>query len=102
LGAVPEAGWMVSADVAGSFVYGTLTVLLLLVAERLGLGDGGYGYLLAGLGLGGIAGATLAGRLGPLAGRRSTLAAALVLMAGPLPLLAAPTHAVGAIPPRGA
>jgi MFS family permease len=97
LRAVPEAGWIVSADVAGSFVYGTLTVLLLLVAERLGLGAGGYGYLLAGLGLGGIAGASLAGRLGPLAGQRSTLAAALVLMAAPLPVLALTTSIVAAI-----
>jgi MFS family permease len=97
LRAVPEAGWIVSADVAGSFVYGTQTVLLLLVAERLGLGAGGYGYLLAGLGLGGIAGATLAGRLGPVAGRRSTLAAALVLMAAPLPVLALTTSVVAAI-----
>jgi MFS family permease len=88
LRAVPEAGWIVSADVAGSFVYGAQTVLLLLVAERLGLGAGGYGYLLAGLGLGGVAGATFGGRLGPLAGRRSTLVAALVLMALPLPVLA--------------
>jgi MFS family permease len=97
LRAVPEAGWIVSADVAGSFVYGAQTVLLLLVAERLGLGAGGYGYLLAGLGLGGIAGATLAGRLGPVAGRRSTLAAALVLVAAPLPVLALTTSAVAAI-----
>ncbi len=97
LRAVPEAGWIVSADVAGSFVYGAQTVLLLLVAERLGLGAGGYGYLLAGLGLGGIAGARLAGRLGPVAGRRSTLAAALVLVAAPLPVLALTTSAVAAI-----
>jgi MFS family permease len=97
LRAVPDAGWIVSADVAGSFVYGAQTVLLLLVAERLGLGAGGYGYLLAGLGLGGIAGATLAGRLGPAAGRRSTLVAALVLVAAPLPVLALTTSAFTAI-----
>ncbi len=94
---VPEAGWIVSADVAGSFVYGAQTVLLLLVAERLGLGTGGYGYLLAGLGLGGIAGATLAGRLGTVAGRRSTLSAALVLVAAPLPVLALADSPVAAI-----
>lgn len=97
LRAVSEAGWIVGADVAGSFVYGAQTVLLLLVAERLGLGAGGYGYLLAGLGLGGIGGATLAGRLGPAAGRRSTLAVALVLVALPLPVLAITTSAVAAI-----
>ncbi len=97
LAAVREAGWIVGADTAGSLVYGAQTVLLLLVAERLGLGAGGYGYLLAGLGLGGIAGATLAGRLGPAAGRRSTLAAALVLVALPLPVLAVTTSAIVAI-----
>jgi len=95
--AAPEAGWIVSADVAGSFVYGALTVLLLLVAERLGLGAGGYGYLLAGLGLGGIAGATVAGRLGSVAGRRSTLAAALVVMAAPVLVLAVATSPLAAI-----
>jgi len=97
LRAVPEAGWIVGADVAGSFVYGAQTVLLLLVAERLGLGAGGYGYLLAGLGLGGIAGATLAGRLGAAAGRRSTLAGGLALVALPLPLLAVTSSVVVAI-----
>jgi len=97
LRAVREAGWIVGADIAGSFVYGSQTVLLLLVAERLGLGASGYGYLLAGLGLGGIAGATLAGRLGPVAGRPSTLAAALVLVAAPLPVLALATSPVAAI-----
>ena len=37
LRAAPEAGWMVSADTAASLVYGAQTVLLLLVAGRLGL-----------------------------------------------------------------
>jgi MFS family permease len=97
LKAAPEAGWMVSADVAGSFVYGAQTVLLLLVAGRLGLGADGYGYLLAAQGLGGIAGATLAGRLGPAAGRRSTLAAALAMIALPLPILALTTSVAVAI-----
>ncbi|HTU94891.1 MAG TPA: MFS transporter [Solirubrobacteraceae bacterium] len=97
LKAAPEAGWMVSADVAGSLVYGAQTVLLLLVAVRLHLGAGGYGYLLAAQGLGGIAGASLAGRLGPVGGRRSTLAAALVMVALPLPILAITTNAAVAI-----
>jgi MFS family permease len=97
LRAAPEAGWMVSADVAGSLVYGAQTVLLLLVAARLGLGASGYGYLLAAQGAGGIAGATLAGRLGPAAGRRSTLAAALTMVALPLPVLAITTSAAVAI-----
>ncbi len=97
LRAAPEAGWMVSADVAGSLVYGAQTVLLLLVAARLGLGASGYGYLLAAQGAGGIAGATLAGRLGPAAARRSTLAVALTMVALPLPVLAMTTSVVVAI-----
>lgn len=89
----PEAGWMVSADTAGSFVYGAQTVLLMAVAGRLGLHAAGYGYLLAAQGAGGILGATIAGRLGHAATRRSTLAAALAMVAAPLPLLAV-THSV--------
>jgi MFS family permease len=89
----PEAGWMVGADAAGSVVYGAQTVLLLAVAERLGLHAAGYGYLLAAQGAGGILGATIAGRLGAHASKRTTLAAALVLVGGPLPLLAV-THSV--------
>jgi MFS family permease len=89
----PEAGWMVSADTAGSLVYGAQTVLLLAIANRLGLHAAGYGYLLAAQGLGGIAGATLAGRLGAAAEKRSTLAVALLMVGGPLPFLAL-THSV--------
>jgi MFS family permease len=89
----PEAGWMVSADTAGSLVYGSQTVLLLAIANRLGLHAAGYGYLLAAQGLGGIVGATVAGRLGRAAEKRSTLALALLMVAGPLPLLAF-THSV--------
>jgi MFS family permease len=89
----PEAGWMVSADTAASLVYGSQTVLLLAIANRLGLHAAGYGYLLAAQGLGGIAGATVAGRLGTAAEKRTTLAAALLLVGGPLPFLAF-THSV--------
>jgi MFS family permease len=107
LRAAPEAGWMVSADTAASLVYGAQTVLLLLVAGRLGLGADGYGYLLAAQGAGGIAGATLAGRLGRAAGARATLAAALAMVALPLPILAVTTSvgvalAVGVVGGAGA
>ena len=107
LRAAPEAGWMVSADTAASLVYGAQTVLLLLVAGRLGLGAGGYGYLLAAQGAGGIAGATLAGRLGRAAAARLTLAAGLVMVALPLPVLAVTTSvgvalAVGVVGGAGA
>ncbi|MCW2995519.1 MAG: transporter, partial [Conexibacter sp.] len=52
---------LVGADMACSLVYGALSVLLLLVAGRLGLGADGYGYLLGAMGLGGVAGAAVAG-----------------------------------------
>jgi MFS family permease len=88
LRSAPEAGWMVSADTAASLVYGAQTVLLLLVAGRLGLGARGYGYLLAAQGAGGIA-------------------AALAMVALPLPILAVTTSvavavAVGVIGGAGA
>jgi MFS family permease len=97
LRATPEGIRMVSADSAASFVYGAQTVLLLLVATRLGLGAGGYGYLLGAQGAGGIAGATLAGRLGDRGGRRLTLAIALAGVALPLPVLAFTTSVALAI-----
>jgi MFS family permease len=93
----PEGIRMVSADSAASFVYGSQTVLLLLVATRLGLGADGYGYLLAAQGAGGIAGAWLAGRLGERGGRRATLALALGAVAAPLPVLAFTTSLALAI-----
>ena len=68
----PVAVRLVGADVVCSVVYGMQTVLLLLLSRSLGLGDAGYGYVLAGLGVGGILGTTLAGRAArstPPAGR---------------------------------
>jgi MFS family permease len=78
---------LVGADIACSVVYGAQTVLLLLVAQRLGLGADGYGYLLGVTGVGGVLGAWLAGRLGDGAQRPSVLAIALLCVAVPLPLL---------------
>lgn len=95
--AAPDAVRAVSADTAGSFVYGAQTVLLLVVAERLGLGAPGYGYLLAAQGAGGILGAAIAGRLGAHASRRGALAAALLLVGLPLPVLAVTTSVVVAV-----
>ncbi|WP_432824715.1 MFS transporter [Dactylosporangium sp. CA-092794] len=78
---------LVGADTVGSLVYGALSVLLLLIAQRLGAGDGGYGYLLAGYGVGGLAGAAIAPRL--VADRpRYAVCAALLAVAAPCALLA--------------
>jgi Bacterial protein of unknown function (DUF894). len=55
---------LVTYSVIASFVYGVDTVQFVLVSrERLGTGTNGYGYLLAGLGVGAIAGAGLVNRI---------------------------------------
>lgn len=54
----------VTFSVLASFVYGTDTVLFIPIsAVQLHTGASGYGYLLAGLGVGGIVGAALVNRL---------------------------------------
>jgi CRP-like cAMP-binding protein/predicted MFS family arabinose efflux permease len=58
------ATMLVAYSVVASFVYGVDTVqFVVLSQERLGTGATGYGYLLAGLGVGGIAAAGLVNRL---------------------------------------
>jgi predicted MFS family arabinose efflux permease len=80
----PVAVRLIAADALCSAVYGLLTVVLVLVGHGIGAGAGGYGLLLGAFGLGGVAGATLTGRLGAGSSWRRTLAAALVLVAVPL------------------
>jgi MFS family permease len=54
----------VAFSVLASFVYGTDTVLFIPIATvQLHGGSNGYGYLLAGLGVGGVAGAAVVNRL---------------------------------------
>ncbi len=58
------AAMLVTYSVIASFVYGVDTVqFVVLSEERLGTGADGYGYLLAGLGVGGIAAAGLVNRI---------------------------------------
>jgi MFS family permease len=83
----PEAMRLVGADLLCSVVYGAETVLLLLVSGRLGLGSAGYGYLLAGMGAGGVLAPLVAGRAARASRPRVVLAAALAAVAVPLPLL---------------
>ena len=52
LRAHPEALRLVGADIMCSMLYGTQTVLVLLVSRQIGLGAQGYGYLFAGIGVG--------------------------------------------------
>ncbi len=84
----PGALRLVGADILCSVVYGACTVLLVLVARRLGLGVNGFGYLLAGFGVGGITGTFCAGRLMRLPHQSAVLALALCAVALPMPLLA--------------
>jgi len=84
----PVAVRLVGADVICSVVYGMQTVLLLLLSRSLGLGDAGYGYVLAGLGLGGIIGTTLTSRAARSTHPRRTLVLALLAVAAPSALMA--------------
>jgi predicted MFS family arabinose efflux permease len=55
---------LVGYSVLASFVYGVDTVQFLFISrEQLGTGSKGYGYLLAGLGVGGVAAAGLVNRI---------------------------------------
>jgi len=55
---------LVSFSVVATFVFGMDTVLFVVVSDKiLGTGPEGYGYLLAGLGVGGVAAAGLVTRL---------------------------------------
>lgn len=84
----PDAARVVGADIVCSLVYGTQTVLLLFLARRLGAGVHGYGYLLAGLGLGGVLGTAVAGRAVNAHRPARTLAAALLAVAAATALFA--------------
>jgi MFS family permease len=83
----PMAVRLVGADVVCSVVYGMQTVLLLLVSRSLGFGNAGYGYVLAGLGVGGILGTMLTARAARSAHPRRVLVLALLAVAGPAALM---------------
>jgi predicted MFS family arabinose efflux permease len=68
IAALPAARTLVAYSVLVSFVYGTDTVLFVgASANKLGTGSEGFGYLLAGLGVGGV---LAAGAVDRLAGSR--------------------------------
>ena len=83
----PEALPLVGAEIVSSSVYGALTVLFVLIGERLGLGAAGYGYLVSALGVGGVLGAGLAHRAASSDRPRRALIAAAAAIAVPLVLL---------------
>jgi MFS family permease len=87
----PAALRLIGADIMCSFLYGTQTVLLLLVSGQTGLGAQGYGYLFAAIGAGGLAGTALAGRASR-SSRPHLVQAAALACAGLPTLLLAITH----------
>ncbi len=79
IASLPAARTLVAYSVLVSFVYGTDTVLFVGVSEHhLGSGPQGFGYLLAGLGVGGV---LMAGVVNRLAGSRRLGA---IILAGAL------------------
>jgi MFS family permease len=97
LRAHPEALRLVGADIMCSVLYGTQTVLLLLVSRQIGLGAQGYGYLFAGIGAGGLVGTALAGRASRSSNPRHVVAAALAAAGLPMLLLAVIHSPVAAV-----
>jgi predicted MFS family arabinose efflux permease len=93
----PTAIRLIAADVLCSAVYGILTVTLVLVGRRVGAGDGGYGLLLGGFGVGGVIGACLTARIDAPARWRRTLAVAMLLVGLPLAALGFVPTLVGAV-----
>jgi MFS family permease len=88
---------LVGADIVCSAIYGAETVLLLLLSRDLGLGDHGYGYLLASFGLGGVLGAVVAGRVAGNDRTRVVLVGAMAVLAACTALLADPFGVGGAV-----
>jgi predicted MFS family arabinose efflux permease len=94
LRAHPAAIRLVGADVMCSLVYGMQTVVFVLVARQAGLGLHGYGYLFAALGVGALAGTSLAGRTLKLPYRAG---AALAMGLVGLSMIAMPAARLGAV-----
>jgi MFS family permease len=93
----PTAIRLIAADVLGSAVYGMLTVTLVLVSRKVGAGSGGYGLLLAGFGVGGVIGASVAARLDAPSRWRHTLAVAMLLVGIPVAALGFVPTLAGAV-----
>jgi predicted MFS family arabinose efflux permease len=84
----PDTLPLVGADFVSSTIYGALTVLFVLLGQKLGLGAAGYGYLLSALGVGGVLAANLANRAAASDRPRRALIAAVAAVGLPLVLLA--------------
>jgi MFS family permease len=93
----PPAIRLIAADVLCSAVYGMLTVTLVLVSRKIGAGNGGYGLLLGGFGVGGVIGATVTAKLDAPSRWRGTLAVAMLVVGIPLVALGVVPSLAGAV-----
>jgi MFS family permease len=85
----PDAALLIGLTVATTYMYGAESVLFVLVAEeRLGIGAGGIGFLLAAAGLGGLAAAAVTGRLEGVRDPGRVLLLSSFMIGGPLLALA--------------
>jgi MFS family permease len=80
-----------------AMVYGTMTVLLLVAAERLSIGADGVGWLYAALGAGGILATKLSSNLADRGNLVATLAGGIIIAALPVAALAWITHSLLAV-----
>jgi MFS family permease len=93
VGHSPTARALLSLVMATSFVYGVLTVVLVILAsERLGLESSDVGFLYAALGVGGVVAAPLTARLGRSARLTVVTFGFLLVTSLPLVLLAPVRH----------
>jgi predicted MFS family arabinose efflux permease len=84
----PDALPVAGAELVSSTIYGVLTVLFVLLGERLSLGAAGYGYLLSALGAGALLTAGLADRAAASDRPRRALIGAIAAVGLALPLFA--------------
>ena len=83
-----SAAVLVGFSVLATFVYGLDTVLFIVLAEeRFGAGEGGVGWLLTGLGIGGILAAGLVNRLASLPRLGAVITLGMVVYCVPTALL---------------
>ena len=85
------------ANIISSAVYGALTVVFVIIGQRLGLGAAGYGYLLAAMGAGGVLAAGISNKAANSENPRRALIASMLAVGAPLPLLAVTGWIPGAL-----
>jgi predicted MFS family arabinose efflux permease len=83
----PRVIILIAFGTVASFVWGVDTVLFPILGTELGLGSNGFGYLLTGLGIGGVVAGTLVSRISKQPRLAATIAVALVLFSIPTALL---------------